>query len=284
MKKTPLTVALFASIAACGSAYALQEDDFFSNPLLQTSFGQRTVATQPRNVNINSAGADPLQLYWNFNDSGVAAGQPPSALALQSDTTAVPPPAQGTTSTINLTGFNGGTGVTMSSTATTANLAPGDATGAGQSLSFSAAAGNNGKFFTFTAVGTALQNFMLSEAVRSTDTGFGSITLSYSTNGSTFTTLGTDTITRSTAGGFNTITFDLSSANATLANAPSITFKETFNTVTGSTGGNTQIDNIQLGATAVPVPEPTTYLGGALAVLALCGMQRKRIVSLIGRA
>ena len=215
-----------------------------------------------------------LALYWNFNDSGVANGQPPSALALQSDLTAVPPPTQ--TSTISLAGFNNGTGVTMAAGTSTENLAPGDATGAGQSLSFSAAVANNGKFFDFTLNGSTLQNLILTEAVRSTSTGFGGITLSYSINGGAFTPFGTDSITRD--GSFHTLTFDLSAISA-LDGQTSITIRQTFNTVTGSTGGNTNIDNIQLtGDAFAPIPEPATVLGGALAVAALGFHQRRRLL------
>lgn len=216
-----------------------------------------------------ASNADPLILYWNFNDSGVANGQPASAAALQSDVTAVPPPTQ--TSTIDTTGFSGPT----VAAGTTLNLAPGDVSGAGQSLSFSAASANNGKFITFAFSGTALQDLILTQAVRSTTTGFGGITL-YSTDGTNFTPFGTQPITRDA--NFQTLTFDLSAINS-LDNQATITFKETFNTVTGSTGGGTQLDNIQLNATAVP--EPSTYFGAALALVALGWMQRRRLLGLI---
>lgn len=226
-----------------------------------------------------SGGADPLIVYFNFNDSGVTNGNPATATALTSDA----PGTEGATSAIT-TNFPA---LTMT-TGTRTNLAGGDLTSSGQSLSMSAASANNGDYIQFNANGLTFQDFVLTQAVRSTISstkgGFGSITLSYSTVASPtnadFTTFGTATVTRDAT--FNTVTFDLSAVSA-LDNQANLTFRETFNTVSGSTGGTTQIDNIQLNAVTA-VPEPSTYFGAALALVAIGWLQRRRLMSLIAIA
>jgi hypothetical protein len=207
-----------------------------------------------------AASAQSLLTYFNFNDAGVANGQDATAAALASDA----PGAQNSTITTNF-----GAGDVNVAGGSTLNQASGDGTGAGQSLSMADAENNNGNWIQFSVSTVSFTDLMLSFAARSTTTGFTGITLSYSTDGTNFTSF--STYTSPTDSNFHLATFDLSSVSA-IDNQSSVTLRLTF---TGATdNGSTNLDNIQVTA----VPEPATVLGGLLGVAGLCFHQRRRIL------
>jgi hypothetical protein len=130
----------------------------------------------------------------------------------------------------------------------------------------SGSAGNNTSItFNFSMSGRA--NPILSFATRRPASGFNSNTLSYSTNGTSFTAFGSayDPPNSTT---FSTITFDLTSVNA-LDNVPTAYLRLTFSGAS-STSGTNGIDNVQVNA--IPEPASLAALGG----LAVLGLRRSR--------
>jgi hypothetical protein len=207
-----------------------------------------------------AAHAQALLTYFNFNDSGVANGQDATAAALASDA----PGIQNSTITTNF-----GTGDVNVAAGSTLNQASGDGTGAGQSLSMADGSNNNGNWIQFSVSTVSFTDLALSFAARSTGTGFTGIELSYSTDGTTFTSFSTYTSPQDSV--FHLATFDLSSVTA-IDNQSSVTLRLTFSGAT-TTAGSTNLDNIQVTA----VPEPATVLGGLLGLAGLCFHQRRRL-------
>jgi hypothetical protein len=114
----------------------------------------------------------------------------------------------------------------------------------------------------------------ISFALKSTGTGqFTTLNLLYSTNGTTFTNFATFTNLHQYT------TYTTLSANLPNAAHSSTTYIEFCFTgaSNNNTNNNTFIDNIQITG---EVPEPTTYIGGALGVVGLCWFQRRRFRSL----
>lgn len=198
-----------------------------------------------------------LLTYFNFNDSNTTSDAPGA------QTTAINP-----SSTNGVSGFSYIAG-------TTTNIATGDLTGAGQALNVTGGTSlvNNGKSFEFSVSTVGFQNLSLSYATKGTSTGFNLQTVSYSIDGTTFTTLGTVTPTTTfVAQSFNLPT----DAN----NDATVTFRFTLTGASGSTGSNT-FDNIQVLGDITPVPEPTTVIGGLLGVVGLCWHQRRRLAGVV---
>lgn len=199
------------------------------------------------------ANAATLITYFNFEDNNLASDP------------AVPAPLQA--STIS------GTANTTFGTGTTLNIAPGNTQINNSSLHV-AGSTQNGNYIQFSVSTLAISSLSLSYATKSSSNGF-SEQLSYSTNGTTFTNVGS-VFTPGTA--YATTTFDLSGITA-INNQATVTFRITFSGASGS--GTTDIDNIQLNATAVP--EPATVAGGALTLAALCVHQRRRLFGVFQR-
>src|SRR3954452_7228070 len=87
------------------------------------------------------------------------------------------------------------------------------------------------KTFTFTESGKGLQDLVLTQSLK--NTGAGSMTLSYSTDGGkTFATFATQSLT---GAGTPKLTWDLSAINK-LDNVASITFRETVVAASGNNG------------------------------------------------
>jgi hypothetical protein len=189
-----------------------------------------------------------LVTYFNFNDGN-----------LISD----PPGVQTSTITLQFLTPSFVTGTTL-------NLALGDMTGAGSALrvTFSnGGGGGNAKSFQFTVNTVNLSNLSLSYATRASSGGHIQ-TLSYSTNGTTFTNVGTFTPTTSfTQASFNNLP-------TAVDNQSSVTFRITITGVGGNGNQFNDFDNIQLTGNAVP--EPATVVGGLLGALGLCWHQRRR--------
>jgi hypothetical protein len=162
-------------------------------------------------------------------------------------------------------------------TGTTVNLALGDTTGAGSALRVtfsSGGGGGNAKSLQFTVNTVNLSNLSLSYATEASSGGHIQ-TLSYSTNGTTFTNVGTFTPTTSfTLASFNNLP-------TAVDNQPSVTFRITITGVGGNNNQFNDFDNIQLTGNAVP--EPATVVGGLLGALGLCWHQRRRLLGIAQR-
>ena len=218
--------------------------------------------------------AQSLLTYYNFNDAS-GSGSSANTATFTSDA----PGLQTTTltstfATANVVAFNG----------TTLNRAPGDTAAAGLALALQTGTSNanNGKYIQFTVNATGAigidNGLTLSHAIqRSGTTSFTTETLSYSLDGSTFTTFNTlGTIPLA----FATSAFALPTFDNTV-DLSALTIRLTFDGSTStSASANVRIDNIQLSE----VPEPATYLGGILAASALGWSQRRRLLGLVGLA
>jgi hypothetical protein len=152
---------------------------------------------------------------------------------------------------------------------------------------------NNGFYFQFTANASGYQDLVLSLATTANNNGFTTQTFSYSTDGTNFVPFGTispvDTFNYSHGPYSFSLTPNVNAATFATAsgpnNAPSLTIRDTFTgAATSATDGYNLLDNIQLNGTLAPVPEPSTWIGAALAVVAIGWMQRRRLLALIGIA
>lgn len=179
--------------------------------------------------------------YWNFNASTATAQLPVSQVA--SGVT-----ASLTTSVTPVTPFTG----------TTLNNLNGDV--AGNALSFSGTNQNGATVqFRLTSASSFLNNLGMTFAARRSGTGFSNNTVSYSLNGSSFTTLGSSFNPPVDTFGTDVFSYSLPA----LANIQDIFIRITLG---GSTGGTVRFDNVQISGQLQPVPEPfTMMLGGAAA-------------------
>lgn len=190
-----------------------------------------------------------LVTYFNFNDQNETA-DPPGVL--------LPPPTI-TQQNLNPSFVQG----------TTINLAPGDLTGAGSALrlTFQNNGGGNAKSFQFTVSTVGLSNLSLSYATQTLNTSLVQ-TLSYSTDGTNFTNVGSFTPTTQ----FTTASFNLPTA---VDNLTSVTFRITISGPAQNRLEYNDFDNIQLTASAVP--EPGTIGAGLFGAIGLCWQQRRRL-------
>ncbi len=213
-----------------------------------------------------------LVTYFNFNDSGVANGQPATAAALASD-------APGLRASVISSNLNNPTTnlVGRSGHYAQPSISRRHRSSQGLTVRQGANPGNNGNYVQFSVSTARVADLSLSYATTHTGTGFTTQTLSYSVNGGSFITVGTFTAFDPTAGTFVLASFDLSAINA-IENQTSVTFRITFSGATNAAGTNT-LDNIQL-TSATAVPEPATVGAGLLGVGALCWHQRRRFKGL----
>ena len=139
-------------------------------------------------------------------------------------------------------------------------------------LGFSTTPADNGHWIQFGVNTTNISGMSLSFAVASTSSptasGFTSVAFSVSTDGVNFLPVASHSILLS-------VPQILSVPLPPFLNGqPNVFLRLAFDG--GSMGFLTQIDNIQLTATAVP--EPTTVAGGLLGVLGLIWLQRRRLI------
>jgi hypothetical protein len=152
---------------------------------------------------------------------------------------------------------------------TTNNALP--STLAGQALAIEGSgtsggsATNNGGTLTFSFNLSNYVDPVFSFSSRfSSSSGFDNNTVSYSTDGSSFTSFGSYTLTQS----FAAKTFDLSSISA-VDNSSSVYVRITLLNANAG-GANNRLDNVQLNATFSAVPEPTAFVYGGLIAASLC--------------
>jgi hypothetical protein len=194
--------------------------------------------------------------YWNFNN---ATNQGPADLGVSYQA-----PNINATMTTNFEAAN-----VLAFAGSTVNAQFGDP--AGQALGLQGGTNNinNGRHVTIQLTTSHWQDLMMSYATQRTSTGFNSQTLSWSTNGTTFTTVGAHTAIPTS---FALHTWDLSGITA-LNNAPNVWLRLTFDGAT-SASGNNRIDNLVISAN--PVPEPATMAALALGVGAIAARRRRR--------
>lgn len=198
-----------------------------------------------------------LVTYFNFEDQNLAADP------------AVPAPLQFPTMTTTFSaGVNGYT--FPAGQGTLSNAAPGNVQIANSPLSLDTDKGaNNGKSIQFSVSTLNLSSLSLSYAtIADNGTGFTTQTLAYSINGGSFVFVGTFSPVQS---GYTLATFALPAA---VDNQTTVAFRLTFSGAGNGNNERTYIDNIQL---IGKVPEPATVAAGALAALALCWQQRRRL-------
>ncbi len=139
----------------------------------------------------------------------------------------------------------------------------------------------NGESIVFSLNMSLYENLMLSFATRGTSTGFNSHQWSFSTDGNIYTDFGVNTAVTATS--FVVKTVDFSSVTA-LDGDDSVFIKLTVNGASGVSGNN-RLDNIQFNAdraVIAAVPEPSTFIAGALLALPFgargirCFRDRKR--------
>ena len=208
-----------------------------------------------------------LIVYFNFEDA--TTGGAPDFVA---DTTPTNPGGgqQNSTITTNYTAGNFESAAALAIASTNRTAADIDTT-ANQALSLFKSSSNNGKYIQFTVDSTFLQDLSLSFAVDNNGNGFNSVQLSYSTNGTTFTDIGSAFAL--TTGANQLIT----SGTFNVPQQPGLILRLTFDG--GQSNGNnrqTVIDNIQLNATVIP--EPATVVSGVLGFCGLCWHQRRRLI------
>ena len=201
-----------------------------------------------------AAHAQTLLTYFNHNDEHIT-----TFPDLVSD-------APGLQTTTITTDFSPSIGITSIFPGTTLNAVGAAPAGYGIAVN-----SGGGTFIQFNFSTVGFEDLSLSYATLMTTGGFTTQTLSYSTNGVTFTDFGSFSPT----GTWSVASFDLSSISA-LDNAASVTLRLTFSGASGS--GANYIDNIQVNAA---VPEPATVLGGLLGVAGLCFHQRRRLLGML---
>ncbi len=198
-------------------------------------------------VAISASSQATLIGYWNFNDQ-----------TLNRNGGLVGANAQLNTTVDNISWFAG----------STLNALNGDGAG----VSFCPVGnGQNGRTMTisFSSGDSAFSDISVSYATRGTSTGFSNNSWSYSTDGVSFTGLAGSTYDqRDTV--FVTRTFNFTP----LANVQNVFLRLTFDGATGSSGNN-RIDNLQVNATANPVPEPASLLAIAVGIGGVLRLRKK---------
>lgn len=186
-----------------------------------------------------------LVAYWNFNNLAITSADSPGAGEVPDAISAT----QGS-GTLDLGAWSGTVDDFAGTTLNNESSDPAE-----ESLSLIAASGTagNGGTITLELALTGMADPTLSFATQGTATGFNSVQLAWSTNGTDFFAFGGAYNPSST---YSLQSFDLSSVNA-LDGAATAHFQLTFEGATGSSGNN-RIDNIQI--TAIPEPASAMLL------------------------
>lgn len=124
---------------------------------------------------------------------------------------------------------------------------------------------------TFQVNTLGLTNLSLSFAINNNGNGFTTADFQYSTDGTTFTSVGTVALPPP-PGGNQIVAFNYPNA---VDNKALVEFRVSLTGgMSQGTNLQTAIDNIQLNA----VPEPATSVGGVLGILGLCWFRRKWLI------
>lgn len=139
---------------------------------------------------------------------------------------------------------------------------------------------NNGAMLIYAVDLTVFADPILTFADRRTGSGFNSIQVSYSTDGTTFVDFGS--AYDPTTGNYGLRTIDLSSANV-LDGAATAFVKFTLGGAS-SPGGQYRLDNVQINAnstTAIPEPSRMAVSGAMVALIIGFGLRRKHIAKIV---
>jgi len=158
-------------------------------------------------------------------------------------------------------------------TGTTDNSFPGGDTSSSLPSQAALALANNSANGKSVIISFSMLGYMdleVSFATRGTSTGFNIHTWAWSTDGSTYTTLdGNNTATTGTSWLVRTVSF----SGTGLDDALNAYLRLTVEGATGASGNN-RLDNIQL--RGAPVPEPSSFILGALGLLIIFAAHRRR--------
>lgn len=199
---------------------------------------------------------------WDFAGLAVAPNTPSSIPAVVGSGTLDVSAFASTASNPELTSFGGSTlnAFTGGEAITGTALALANSSANGKSMIFS--------FSTF-----GYEDLILSFATRGTGTGFNTHAWSWSTDGVSYTSIVGNTAVNTSS--FEIKTLDLSAISG-LDNAPTAYLMLTLSGAT-SASGNNRLDNIQLNASPVVVPEPSSMaIVGGFGVLGLFMAARRR--------
>lgn len=198
-----------------------------------------------------------LLAYWNFNTF-----DPGTDTVINADAGS---------GTVDLSGWGGGV---QNFAGTTENALFGDESGASLSLQGGDNLGGgvfagNGTWIDVNISMSNYQDLIVSFATRGTGTGFDTGTWSWSTDGTSFTTVpGVNTASQSSSWSVPVVDF---SSFAALNDAANVTLRYTLDGASSSSGNN-RIDNLQVNATLIPAPGALALLG----VAGLIGVRRRR--------
>lgn len=212
-------------------------------------------------VCLPNAHAEPI-VVWNFNDASNSVNSPANTAALFSPDHGFGTMNSNFTATA-ITAFNG----------TTLNAFPGDVAGQALALQGGSSNTNNGRFLQFGADLTGFNNAVVSFAIQNSGSGFNSNQFQYSLDGVTFVNFGA---LFSPPLSFGLTSFDLSGIGG-LSDNPNASFRIVFDGASAANGlGNNRIDNLTISATALPAPEPPTWIIGAMLAVMLGLVMRCR--------
>lgn len=188
--------------------------------------------------------------YWNFNSQNLTRNDGLAAANAQLTTTV---------DSGNVSWFSGSTLNALNSDTAGVAFCPVGNTQNGRSMTVS-----------FGAASLAFSSISVSYATRGTSTGFSNNSWSYSTDGVNFTALAGSTYDQ------RDTVFVVRSFNfSPLSNVQNVWLRLTFDGAAGSTGNN-RVDNLQVNATANPVPEPTSMLALAVGLGGALRLRRRR--------
>lgn len=195
-----------------------------------------------------NASAD-LIAYWDQNSNNLDGG----GFGFTADS--FPQAADQGSGTLELADFD--IAGIQSFAGTDVNAQPGIASGGSLSPQGGSDQVNNGMSILINVSTSNLEDIVVSWAQRGTGSGFDSRAFAYSTDGTNFTDVGTDTGTLSSS--WEIETYDLSSITD-IDDQDAVTFRITLDGATGGSGNN-RFDNITVEGTVIPEPTSLALLG-----------------------
>jgi hypothetical protein len=210
-----------------------------------------------------------LVAYWNVNANPIAASGTQAATTINAAFAANGGTATLTNNQIVAANYLWFTPVGASAHGGLNGLiAYGDVNGNDLGIQNGSGGVNNGKFITFRFDNTGFTNLVMTFAGRRTSTGFTSIDVSTSNDGTNFTAAGSVTTTTLLSTGYSLQTVNLAGAT-NINNAANAYVRLTFQGTGTSAAGNVRLDNFQFNGDVIPTP-------GAAALLGLAGLAATR--------